>query len=70
MATRIAVIRNGYGPARPYHAGISAYGAHGYFGHPTGEFRGPSSASVGASHFGVMSGGFHGGGFSGGGFHR
>ena len=61
---------HGYGPARPYH-GVPAYGAHGYVGHPTGEFRGPSSASVGASHMGVMSGGFHGGGaFSGGGFHR
>jgi hypothetical protein len=63
----------GYGYAggvRPYHSG-APYAGHGYVGHPTGGFRGPTSGSVGASHFGVMGGGFHGGGgFSGGGFHR
>jgi len=57
---------HGYGPARPYHAGTPAY-----VGHPAQGIRGPSSASVGASHFGVMGGGFHGGGgFRGGGFRR
>jgi len=63
---------HGYGAARPYHPGYpGGYVAHSYGGHPSGEFRGPTHASVGVSHFGVMGGGFHGGGgFSGGGFHR
>jgi len=57
------------GRARPLvaaHAG-AAYGHPGYVSHPANEFRGPSHASVSASHFGAMSSGFHGGG---GGFHR
>lgn len=47
----------------------------GYIAHPGG-FRGPAGGRMGASHFGVMGGGFHGGGFhsggfsGGGGFHR
>jgi hypothetical protein len=68
----------GYWRGRPYVAGSRPYvtgqfnhARPGYIGHPQG-FRGPTSANVGASHMGVMSGGgFHGGGFSGGGgFHR
>ncbi len=53
------------GGGRPYVTGRQAY-----VGAARG-FRGPSSAGVSASHFGVMGGGFHGGGFhGGGGFHR
>jgi len=66
----------GYGRGRPYAAGSRPY-VTGQFSHARpgyiGQgFRGPTSAAVGASHVGVMSGGgFHGGGFSGGGgFHR
>jgi hypothetical protein len=65
----------GYGRGRPYVAGrpyVTGQFAHarpGYVGHPQA-FRGPTSANVGASHSGVMSGGgFHGVG-GGGGFHR
>ncbi len=71
----------GYYRGRPWAGGYRANGSGhrpyvtaarpGYLGHPQG-FSGPSHAAVGASHFGVISGGgFHGGGFSGGGgFHR
>jgi FecR protein len=54
----------GHGVARPY-------AAHGFAGRPGG-FRGPEREGLGASHFGVMGGGFHGGGggFHGGGFGR
>jgi FecR protein len=57
--------RGGYGAARPYplHGPYSAGRVAGESG-----FRGPSHAAVGASHFGVMGGGFH-GGMAGGGFH-
>jgi hypothetical protein len=62
----------------PYHGYGYGYGYRGSarpfirgpVNHP-GAFRGPARAEVGASHFGVMAGGFHGGGgFGGGGFHR
>jgi hypothetical protein len=76
----------GYGRGRPYVAGRRPYvtgqfshARPGFIRYPQG-FRGPSNARVGASHFGVMGGGFHGGGaggfrgggggFHGGGFHR
>jgi hypothetical protein len=58
-----------YQTARPYVAGRATSPAA---IHPESSFAGPSRASLGASHFGVMGGGFHGGmsgGFSGG-FHR
>ncbi len=56
---------------RPYVTGQFSHARPGYIGHPRA-FRGPTSANVGASHFGVMGGGgFHGGGVGGGGgFHR
>ncbi len=47
---------------RPYVTGRTAYARPGYMPR-SGGFRGPTSSAVGASHMGVMSGGFHGGGF-------
>lgn len=55
------------GGRRPFVTGQTYRARPGYIGHPGG-FRGPTSARVGASHFGVMGGGFRGGGFHGGGF--
>jgi hypothetical protein len=62
---------HGYpGRVRPFVGGVGHPGnvRPGYASHPQG-FRGPARPTVGASHFGVMGGGFHGGGIAGGGFH-
>ena len=62
------------GGGRPYVTGQFAHARPGYVGHPGG-FGGPTGARAGASHFGMMGGGFRGGGIGsfhggGGGFHR
>ena len=50
------------GRGRTFVTGRAAYARPGYMSRPGG-FRGPTSSAVGASHMGVMTGGFQGGGF-------